>query len=236
MLLKPKSKIRSLAIALCVVLLAVISIRLFFKIRVNYIINSIIHSQKYLKKDSFFKNIIIADNSVILIGDSILEDLIFGEGSIYNFSIGGETTSSLINRVKHYNFPDNSTIFCMIGVNDFLMNVDESIIRENKNTLLDLLLNKSPNSSVIFLDVLPINSSGFFHDNEKINIEIIKHNLSFRKEMLDVLLYNVDHLSLHNLFLNPNNSLKRDLSMDGIHLNDSGLIILRNNIIKAIEK
>ena len=54
--------------------------------------------------------------------------------------------------------------------------------------------------------------------------------------MLDVLLYNVDHLSLHNLFLNPNNSLKRDLSMDGIHLNDSGLIILRNNIIKAIEK
>lgn len=236
MLLKPKFKIKSLLIALCVVVLVVISIRLFFKIRFNYIINSITHSKEYLKKDSCFKKKIIRDNSVILLGDSILEDLAFGGDSIYNFCIGGETTSSLINRIKHYNFPCNSRIFCMIGVNDFLLNVDEFIIRENKHRLLNLLLNNSPNSSVIFLDVLPVNSTGFFHNNEEINNEIIKHNSSFRIEMIGELLYNVDYLSVHNLFLNSNNSLKSDLSMDGIHLNDSGLFILRNNIFKAIEK
>ena len=190
----------------------------FYKhyIRPQIMVNSVLSSERYINKQNNLKNIKIGKRSLLIFGDSILEYLKFKRHGVCNFSIGGETISTLTSRLKDYNIPDSIDILCMIGINDLLFNKSLNNIYDDYRKLFKVLNNYKV--KVYLLELLPISTKGFFFDKDDINFKVIQINEFINENSFN----NYSVISTYKYFCNYKSELIQDFTYDGIHLNEKG--------------
>lgn len=183
------------------------------KIRTHHLEYNIQNSKEYITKSISHKGINLSNFKNIILGDS--RSLNLNIKNSVNLSVGGQTLKLLIKNINSLDFPDSSNIIVNIGINDILFSSPLTDVTSNFEKLVQILDVKTIKSTFYFIEILPINDSGFFFQKEKVNSKVIIVN-SFLKK--------IQNLEMNNYNFLPLEALSENYSYfnDGIHLNLKG--------------
>ena len=194
----------------------------------------VLSSDRYKNKVNLFEIKNIYKSNLLILGDSRFEGLKSNLTNEINLSVGGETSKTMFDRIKSYEFRDSIKIILGIGLNDILFSYNIKEITRNLNRLIYLISSKTNNSEIYICKILPINSSGFFYNKIDINSKIRKLNIFFDSITISSN-YNNKNLIDFQEFINNNNELKFKYSYDGIHFNELGFNLFNQRINQFIK-
>ena len=183
------------------------------KIRIHHLEYNIQNSKDYITKSISHNGINLSDYRNLILGDSRSLNLNIKNSA--NLSVGGQTLKLLIKKIKTLDFPDGCNLIINIGINDILFSSSIDDIKSDFEKLIQILDIKTNTSTFYFIEILPINDSGFFFQKEKVNSKVIIVN-SFLKK--------IQNLEMNNYNFLPLEALSENYSYfnDGIHLNLKG--------------
>ena len=172
---------------------------------------------------------------IVFIGDSITDlyhlDDYYQDLPLrtYNRGIGGDVTGMLLKRIKVSLYDLEPTkVVLMIGINDINGGVSRDTILDNYNNILKGIKTTLPSTKVYTMSILPINSDlPAYVDVNKSTESIIAINEEI-KEMANN--YSYQYMDLFSLVKDDNNHLKKEYSLDGIHLSEQGFVTWTNLI------
>ena len=172
---------------------------------------------------------------IVFIGDSITDlyhlDDYYKDLPLrtYNRGIGGDVTGMLLKRIKVSLYDLEPTkVVLMIGINDINGGVSRDTILDNYNNILKGIKTTLPSAKVYTMSILPINSDlPAYVDVNKSTESIIAINEEI-KEMANN--YSCQYMDLFSLVKDDNNHLKKEYSLDGIHLSEQGFVTWTNLI------
>jgi lysophospholipase L1-like esterase len=159
----------------------------------------------------------VSAGSIIMFGNSITYEVnwneLFSRGDIINRGIPGDQIANIIRRAATHSSSDN-TIVVMGGINDFLAGASPEVIFTEFQKLI--------NTSIAPGKLIVLNTI-HTHNNHVINKRIETLNRKLQKLCTT---QQIDFIDL-NTKLAPNGNLKKDFTYDGIHLNITGYLIIK---------
>ena len=187
-------------------------------------------SPYYLQKTTMFSKEPISEKCIIFLGNSITEggnwNVLFLNTKIFNRGIGGDITERVLNRldevVKHTPYK----LFLKIRINDLLRNIPMEVVLKNYKEIVKYLSEKSPETKVYIQSILPV-TKGSIPENKigEVNKKINEVNSELTKIAKAS---GYTFVNLHKEFLDKDLRLRKDLSPDGLHLNEKGYEIWRD--------
>lgn len=189
----------------------------------------------YRFRKMYFSVVPHSEHQIVFLGDSMTDEgdwsKLFPNLSVVNRGIGGDTTLGVLNRLDQVIALQPREIFLMIGTNDLCFNRSISDTMTNYRKILNRLHAELPDTKIYIQSVLPFNETIFpsraFRTNEnikKLNVEIIKMAKA----------YNDPYIDLAPAFTGADGRLPSKYTVDGLHLNDSGYLLWREQIKNII--
>ncbi len=153
----------------------------------------------------------------VLVGDSL--SLWFPEQNLpktqlwLNQGISGDTTGGILKRLPAISPIRPDKIYIMAGINDLRKGLSDEEILNNHRQIMRHLHNQHPHTEIIVQSILPtrftaIPNSRIRNLNQQIAIIAQQEKAQY--------------LNIHNLFIDFQGNLQRELTTDGIHLSDRG--------------
>jgi len=174
----------------------------------------------------------IPDNSVIFLGDSLIQGLAVASiaSPAINFGIGADTTAGLIERIPYYSAISRSrTIVIAIGVNDLNKRANKEIL-SNYKQIVSLIPSNIP---ILFSAIFPVDSA--IINTRSFNERI--RNLNNKLEELCDNSQRLYFLNITNQLTNADGGLSGDFHIgDGLHLNAVGNAIWISGLKKELAK
>ena len=185
----------------------------------------------YPQRISEFKRNPLAVGDVVFIGNSITEQAgdwgkRLNNPKIKNRGISGDMTQGVLARLGEIYFYKPSKIVIMIGINDlFTENLSSEYVANNILKIVEAIHLNSPKTKIFVETILPTTTEEIVLKIQKTN-EILKDNDSKSNYTL---------IDLHAIFANDNDMMKNELTVDGVHLNESGYIVWVDTIKKYLD-
>ena len=206
----------------------------------------------YKKKIKEYRDHPIGKNKIVFLGNSITYsmrhwDKKFNVKNIVNRGISGDYSDGILERLDEIIYYKPLAVFLLIGLNDFF---DDNTTRPGRTpeyvaknilTAAKTIKQGSPDTRIFIQTILPINNQQYLDEKPQVNFlwtnyypsvnhqvnetnKILKENNEF--EIID----------LHPLYLNNDQSMKRNLSKDGVHLNENGYNIWIDRVKPLIDR
>jgi lysophospholipase L1-like esterase len=177
---------------------------------------------------------IVPDNSLIVIGDSIVQGLCVSaiRPNSVNYGIGGDTTFGVLQRLPTYMpaLKRAKTIVVAIGINDFMFR-DIDQIKKNYEQILSLLPSRC---TIIVSSVMPV--------GENARKDLVARNRligELNRKLRLIAFEHTNALFLDNKsYLDSNNDSFLDSEFhvgDGVHLNSKGNALWAANIRRLLQ-
>ena len=171
-------------------------------------------------------------NQILLFGDSNFQPLPSSAiaPNMINFSIGGENSSGVLSRIKQYKSVKSAAqIILAVGTNDSRY-TPSSETRRNFRKIFDVIPPKTP---VTILSVLPVNPT-YAPAKAFSPARIAQLNSSLKK--LCGSFPSCKFVSLTRHFANRSLRLRKEFTIDGIHLSSSGRSRLTQRLRDLLNK
>lgn len=174
-------------------------------------------------------NKLASQPNIVFAGDSITEffpvhEMLQSDLKVYNRGIHGINSLQLLEHIDSQILDlQPSKVFLLVGVND-LKNRQPEEVCEAVCEIIDKIHQKLPETQIFLLSVFPMNESPEFvrtpslRNNKSISIlnELLSHLASDKVKWVDV----------HDLLCDESGQLRRDLTVDGLHLTIDGYAII----------
>lgn len=173
------------------------------------------------------------DHLAVLLGDSISlwfpQDLLPAERAWLNQGISGETSDGLRQRLSLIDQTHPQTILVMIGINDLIRGVDDSVLLENYRAIVRYLRQAHPNSQIVVQSILPHAGKGTNWEGRDRLLTVPNSRIRHLNDALRAIATNqgVYYLDLYSVFTNAQGDLHSSFSTDGLHLNPQGYLVWR---------
>jgi len=137
--------------------------------------------------------------------------------NIRNRGIGGDVTDGVLARIDEIIYFKPKAVFLLIGINDLWNNNSPNnpsaeYIANNIIQIAQVINAETPKTKIYVQTVLPIEKEQYKTSILKVN-EIIKANEKENPYQI---------VDLYSIFVNENGLIRKELSTDGIHLNEMG--------------
>lgn len=187
----------------------------------------------YQDKKSHFETLPKSEAEVVFLGDS-LTDLcewaeFFANVRIKNRGICGDTTDGVLNRLGNIIESQPQKLFLLIGINDLNSNRQVTEVENNYRLILEKLKSGTPNTQVFIQSVLPVNYQKFKKNG--VNDRVIALNAKLR-ELAEQ--HSFKYVDLFSHFIDKNNELATQYTLDGVHLNGQGYLLWQKIIEKDV--
>lgn len=186
-------------------------------------------------RESYFNFAPHSNHPIVFLGDSITDEgdwpTLFPDSPVENRGIGGDTTLGVLNRLDQVIALNPSQIFLMIGTNDLCFNRSLLDTMVNYHKILNRLHTELPDTKIYIQSVLPFNETIFPSRALRTNSNIKQLNIEIKK-LAQV--YNYPYIDLTPVFSDPKGRLPANYTTDGLHLNDSGYLLWREQIKNLI--
>lgn len=183
----------------------------------------------YWERKSHFDTLPKSESDIVFLGDSLTNACewheFFRNVRLKNRGISGDTTNGLLNRIDEVIDSKPRKIFMMIGINDLNQGRSVDEIFKNYNVILKHFREKSSNTEVFVQSLLPLNNQKF--PNNGTNNKIIELNAKLKDLSKD---FSFHYIDLFSSFLDGNNQLDAQYTIDGIHLNGQGYLVWKGLI------
>ena len=181
----------------------------------------------YYDRIEVFKQDTLRFNQIVFLGNSITEggkdwNEKFGVVGISNRGISGDSTDGVIARLNEIIHFSPKAIFLLIGINDIYNELTPSTdyVANNIFKIIKLINQELPETKIFIQTILPVEKEVYKDKIIAVN-EMIKTFVSQSKfEIID----------LYSIFVNEEGKMKKELSYDGVHLNDKGYSVWVDHI------
>lgn len=177
------------------------------------------------------------DDNFVFLGDSITNgynvNKYFKDYPVVKSGVNGYTTKDIINNLDNMLYIYNpSKVFLTIGINDIGSGKSKEYIINNLEIIIDNIKENRKYTEIYIESIYPINSNIYYRNNIK-NKDIIKINKSIKELCIKK---NINYIDIYSSLVDNKNNLKRTLTTDGLHLNDSGYEIISKELERYIKK
>jgi lysophospholipase L1-like esterase len=190
----------------------------------------------FLDKKSHFESLPNTAPGIIFLGDSLIDQCEWGEffrdSRVKNRGIAGDRTDGILARIDNLLESKPQKIFIMIGINDLIQKIEESILLNNYKVILDEIKSKNPTTKVFVQSLLPINNQKAPKYNIKLdNKKVIEFNAAL-KELANE--FSFHYIDLFSHFCDRTNELDTRYTTDGLHLNGQAYLMWKTIIEKYV--
>lgn len=184
-------------------------------------IDSNYNNTYYQGRMDIFRSLPMTRHAIVFLGNSITEraqwqELLVGF-VIQNRGIGGDNSFGVLARLDSTLMGQPKKIFLDIGINDIGRGLPLSVITHNYKRIIERIRAVSPGTKLFLQSVLPLNDSvltAAYLKNKKDSVLALNRNIVELAHQ-----YGLTYVDLHNdVFADSNGELKRELTIDGIHL------------------
>ncbi|MFG6687853.1 GDSL-type esterase/lipase family protein [Mariniflexile sp. HNIBRBA6329] len=203
----------------------------------------------YPKRIAEFKKEPLEFGEIVFIGNSITEGGLdwsekFSVGHIRNRGIAGDVTDGVLKRLNEITYFKPKAVLILIGINDlFSLNNEEDnpaltydkvvptpeYVGQNILKIAKIIHRKSPLTKIYVRTLLPTRRAYMKEDILIVNKIIKKNEFKGYYEVID----------LYAEFVDSKGELIKDLTKDGVHLNDKGYetwVNFEKPIIEGLQK
>lgn len=200
----------------------------FLKKQIKELISSQEYPDYYLQKKDIFETLNhVEPVDKVFVGDSITDhgefQEYFPEEVVLNRGIGEDETKGVLNRIDEVVNRNPKEVFILIGINDIQSKVEKDVFQKNIEKVVDSFDKDS--TTVVLQSILPINNKAFH--NKISNGRVHQFNEVLQKIAEEK---GIQYIDLHRHFEDEKGQLKKELTVDGIHLNGKGYDIWMNNL------
>lgn len=192
----------------------------------------------YLQRLDFFRKMPNQKNEIVFLGNSITEggkwQELIPNKPVVNRGVSGDVTFGVIARMDEVLAAKPAKIFILIGINDMKRGTPQAVILNNYMKIIRMVKTQSPATKIFVESVLPINKAMLPASYAKLsNPAILEMNDQLKaiceKEKLN-------YVNLHEVFAGADGELKKELSLDGLHLRSAAYILWADYLkkIKAL--
>jgi len=191
---------------------------------------------KYWERMKYFEENPIEAGSIVFVGNSLTEGGRWNEYfpylSIFNRGIVGDNAEGILNRLDEIIAAKPQLVFILVGVNDISQNFSNEQILANYKSILRRLKQESPQTVIYVQSTLPINNDfGRYKRLTGKEQQVRSYNRQL-EELCEK--ENVDFLNIYPLFEDNEGKLKKEITNDGLHLNEAGYEIWVNALKEKI--
>ncbi|HET9431244.1 MAG TPA: GDSL-type esterase/lipase family protein [Chitinophagaceae bacterium] len=178
----------------------------------------------FLNKVDQFRSYPNASTDIVFLGNSIIAGTdwneLLGFRNAKNRGISGDITFGVLERLQEVTEGQPAKIFILIGINDVSRNIPDSIILDNYKKIIQRIKKSSPLTKIYFSTLLPVNNEFTqFKNHYNKDEHILYINAELKKLAMAEKIILVDP---YPSFLNADNKLDKQYTVDGLHLNAAG--------------
>lgn len=197
----------------------------------------IYHDYYYKRVEAFKNEPAITSKDVVMLGNSLTE----GGGDwgkrlkrkhVVNRGIIGDEALGIYDRLDDIVKGKPQRIYLLTGVNDVSHNATKDSIVGNIEKVIAKIRRESPVTRIFLQSLLPINESTGRYSRLKGKTDMIPRINADLRKLADT--YGIEYIDLFPLYKENNtNSLRLELSTDGLHLNEAGYKIWEDVLRKT---
>jgi lysophospholipase L1-like esterase len=186
--------------------------------------DSALYSVYYWHSKDMFENLPDIEGEIIFLGNSITDfgewHEFFGNSKCLNRGISGDVTEGVLLRLDAITKVRPAKVFILIGINDLSHGKTAEEITANYELILKRIQAESPETIIYVESVLPVNEVYEMKSSTTAKTEMVIE----LNESLKVLAcrYGCEFIDLFSLLADSENHLKKEYSIDGLHLNYNG--------------
>jgi lysophospholipase L1-like esterase len=181
----------------------------------------------YQLRTEFFKQLPDHKNEVVFLGNSITEQGEWQElvhkKHVLNRGISGDVTFGILARLDEILSSKPAKVFVLMGINDLKRGIPTEIIISNYLKLIKRVEASSPKTKLYIQSLLPLNMTMLPQSYNKLNNEKV-NDVNAQLQALCTR-YKITYVNLHPVFVDEKKELKKELSLDGLHLRSAAYII-----------
>jgi lysophospholipase L1-like esterase len=186
----------------------------------------------YLMKKSLFEVLPNDSDEIIFVGNSITANCnwseLFSDARIKNRGIGDDVIQGVIARLDEILEAGPKKIFIEIGINDLERKHSIEQIVSEYDSLVALIKKKSPSTEIYLESLLPTNNV-----ENRSNADIKKINQSIQRIAASRA---ATYINLFDCLTDAKGELDMQYSLDGLHLNGKGYLILKSELNKFLSR
>ncbi|WP_158582901.1 GDSL-type esterase/lipase family protein [Lysinibacillus yapensis] len=186
-----------------------------------------VYTNYYLQKKDIFESTASTNVDKIFIGDSITDHGEFQEffpnEVVLNRGISKDTSKGVLNRINEILARNPKEVYLLIGANDIRTKVDKATYIQNVENILKSF--GHTDTEVYVQSILPVNNS--IYGNKIKNETVMEFNVAL-KETAEK--HNVHFIDLFPHFLDEHGQLKKEYTLDGLHLLGEGYKVWVNQV------
>ncbi len=222
-------------LVLTLLILIVVFVPIIQQYKSKAVMNLYFSSERWNKLKLRYNNYPALTDCALLFGDSMTENFEkhISNPHILNFGISGDFSSGLIQRIHSVVKQQPKQIFIMIGINDLIEKVPVSTIKKNYVIVLSRLQKECPESEIFVQSTLPTRGiNSLFSSSTNTNKKVSELNILMEMICKEL---NISFIDLYPIFLDRHNLLRKELSLDGVHLTKQGYNLWKSELQKHIK-
>jgi lysophospholipase L1-like esterase len=182
----------------------------------------------YLQRMEYFKKMPHVKNEIVFLGNSITERgewqeiLSDSKYPVVNRGIGGDNSFGILARMDEVLTTKPKAIFLMDGINDLFRKLPYNVSINNYKRIIRIIKAKSPKTKIYIESALPINEEMTKEPYTKgRNVMVPVLNAKIKQLAKEE---KVTYIDIVPLFQDEKGNLKKEVTMDGVHLKASAYI------------
>jgi lysophospholipase L1-like esterase len=186
--------------------------------------DSTFRPNNFAAKVEQFRSYNNSTTDIIFLGNSITAGTdwmeLLNEPHARNRGISGDITFGVLERLDEVTEGKPAKVFILIGINDISRNIPDSVIIGNYQKMIHRIKAASPATKIFFHTLLPVNNEFTQFKNHYNKDEHILYVNAQLKKLAEK--EKITVIDLYPHFLNADNKLAKQYTVDGLHLLPSG--------------
>jgi len=184
----------------------------------------------YQERINEFRKTPLKHGDIVFLGNSITEmgadwGARFNSSIVKNRGISGDVTEGVLARLGEINYSKPALVFILIGINDVFRDKKTEFTVANIIEITRVIHRYSPDTKIYVQPILPTSNLSIVPKIKGINY------ILFSKQQSE----NYSIINLHALFADENDIIKKEYTVDGVHLTEDGYRVWVNAVKKFIQ-
>lgn len=182
----------------------------------------------YQQRVAYFDKMPHVKNEIVFLGNSITErgewqEILSGyRYPIVNRGVGGDNSFGILARMDEILVAKPKAIFLMDGINDLFRKLPYDVSINNYRRIIRMIKLKSPKTKIYIESALPINeemTTAAYTKGRSQMVPVLNEKI---KQLAAS--EQITYINIVPLFADANGNLRREITMDGVHLKASAYI------------
>lgn len=188
----------------------------------------------YTARLDFFRKMPDKKHEIVFLGNSLTEggkwQELVSKKNVINRGISGDVTYGIWARLDEVLSSRPSKIFLLCGINDMKRGTPNEVILANIAKIATRVKRESPKTRLFIQSLLPVNEAMLPASYNKINNARINELNSSLETLCRQT--GATYVDLHPALEDQEGSLRKELSIDGLHLRQASYILWANHLKK----